>query len=1026
MSNENNEFIKQHIQWVADQLGITDLPKIILLDEPEDKTFGQYSPDEKTIRLVTGGRHPVDVLRTLAHELTHHRQNLEDNLPPGAGETGTEQENEANSEAGIVLRDFSQENPEYLGLDESRNMSTINEAGGLPVYYFAYGMLTDPNNMPGAVPVGPAELRNFKIELLRYANIIEAAGSKVIGALWEIHPDALSDLDKVEGVPTLYNRKQFPVYCDGQRYEAYAYTMTPDAREALADTKPTKKYLASIRRGYRNFSLPIEQLQPDEIDEAAMNPSAYGQVIETGTEKGVLVGFEFEVLVPQATIKTAAAEPSDPKDLIDAILENSYEFSTAEFDKMFKFKQPLTINRKQANSFKELVELSTAPNVNKVKVLYEKLTDDTKNKILGYWKWRRKAWNEENTPSNFCRAIAHLYASTVERWGSVSPEFKLLRLKPADKEVLTQIRAIARNISEDDSTLADAFSKLRLTDPAKFIAAFDFDLPMVTKMAKNRGIEPEDRYEDRWSDYDYGGAVKVLKPAIEQTFGKTNVFSSYHERAKNMTDWYIEPDGSLEADKSKDGTAEVVSPPMPAKTAIESLKKFFALAQSKQLYTNSTTGLHINVSIPATIDVLKLAMFVGDQYVLQQFGRENNEYATSVLRDLQGQADVGVKKRTGELNLKALQQLAKSITHDHTASISNNGKYISFRHAGGNYLQNPEGVLNVVGRFVHSMVIASDPEAYKQDYLKKLTAFVGQHAAVAPTASRGIPAGASAAISRLKKEGIPVAKIYTTYDSYSRQINKALGFGNLDGFGETSNASDKSFQEFTKLVNASKVSDKRAVLRNYDGSYIIYPTSVQTLTYMYGLMAKGNQIDPGLKYAIVFETVPLTSNAYGRFADDAKYEILDDLQSIISQPKPRRRASRVREDEYIDEHSDYVRDETYTEEDLRKIKLAARSVEDYAKKNGIEFKFTKHFFDQIMLKRGLGFIDYKMVMSTAAAIFKRGLVFFNDKPAGTSFAFRDQQTDMAFEVLKIAENSYIVRSGIRTDKWKGTSPEVLV
>ena len=112
-----NSFIKKFAPWVAEQLGIK-LPKIVLLDKPTDTTFGQYVPDEKCIYLVVGGRHPVDVLRTLAHELTHHKQDLEDNLPAGAGETGTDQENEANANAGIVMRDFAQSNPEYFGLDK--------------------------------------------------------------------------------------------------------------------------------------------------------------------------------------------------------------------------------------------------------------------------------------------------------------------------------------------------------------------------------------------------------------------------------------------------------------------------------------------------------------------------------------------------------------------------------------------------------------------------------------------------------------------------------------------------------------------------------------------------------------------------------------------------------------------------------------------------------------------------------------------------------------------------------------------
>ena len=120
LENKNNAFIKQHIQWVADQLGIEQMPKITLLDRPKDTTFGQYAPDEQTIYLVTGSRHPIDVLRTLAHELTHYKQDLVDNLPPGAGETGTDQENEANANAGIIMRDFAQENPDQFGLNNTQ------------------------------------------------------------------------------------------------------------------------------------------------------------------------------------------------------------------------------------------------------------------------------------------------------------------------------------------------------------------------------------------------------------------------------------------------------------------------------------------------------------------------------------------------------------------------------------------------------------------------------------------------------------------------------------------------------------------------------------------------------------------------------------------------------------------------------------------------------------------------------------------------------------------------------------------
>jgi GNAT superfamily N-acetyltransferase len=117
--SDNRAFVQKYIPWIAEQLGIKELPEITLLDAPVDTTFGQYNPETKTLNVVIANRNPIDVLRTLAHELTHHKQNLAGELTAGAGETGTPQENEANANAGVVMRDFAEANPEYFGLEKS-------------------------------------------------------------------------------------------------------------------------------------------------------------------------------------------------------------------------------------------------------------------------------------------------------------------------------------------------------------------------------------------------------------------------------------------------------------------------------------------------------------------------------------------------------------------------------------------------------------------------------------------------------------------------------------------------------------------------------------------------------------------------------------------------------------------------------------------------------------------------------------------------------------------------------------------
>jgi pyrimidine deaminase RibD-like protein len=119
LETDTKGFVKKFIPWVAHQLEIDRLPPIELLDKPFDTTFGAYDPENKSIRLVTGGRHPVDVLRTLAHELTHYKQDVEGRLQSADGATGSKEENEANANAGIMMRNFAAKNPEFFGVEKS-------------------------------------------------------------------------------------------------------------------------------------------------------------------------------------------------------------------------------------------------------------------------------------------------------------------------------------------------------------------------------------------------------------------------------------------------------------------------------------------------------------------------------------------------------------------------------------------------------------------------------------------------------------------------------------------------------------------------------------------------------------------------------------------------------------------------------------------------------------------------------------------------------------------------------------------
>jgi len=67
--------------------------------------------------VVIDKRNPTDVIRTLAHELVHYAQGEEHELASGSWHTGSPEENQAHELAGIMMREFDKQFPEYLAAD---------------------------------------------------------------------------------------------------------------------------------------------------------------------------------------------------------------------------------------------------------------------------------------------------------------------------------------------------------------------------------------------------------------------------------------------------------------------------------------------------------------------------------------------------------------------------------------------------------------------------------------------------------------------------------------------------------------------------------------------------------------------------------------------------------------------------------------------------------------------------------------------------------------------------------------------
>jgi 5'(3')-deoxyribonucleotidase len=103
-----------------EELDFDKLPRINWVSDSSYGTkfhsFGSFQPDAGIVTVSITGRHIIDMMRTLAHELVHYKQMLDGRLTPNAGETGSPIENEANAMAGVIMRKFDHKYPEAFSI----------------------------------------------------------------------------------------------------------------------------------------------------------------------------------------------------------------------------------------------------------------------------------------------------------------------------------------------------------------------------------------------------------------------------------------------------------------------------------------------------------------------------------------------------------------------------------------------------------------------------------------------------------------------------------------------------------------------------------------------------------------------------------------------------------------------------------------------------------------------------------------------------------------------------------------------
>lgn len=116
-----NKTVDQFINYAKKKLKIKDPVDIKLQDDRKKmKTTGVYRHEDETksekpeIRVYTKDRLMADVLRSVGHELEHHKQKQDNLFPKGTEKKHQKKEADSNVEAGKLTFAFGKKHPDIF------------------------------------------------------------------------------------------------------------------------------------------------------------------------------------------------------------------------------------------------------------------------------------------------------------------------------------------------------------------------------------------------------------------------------------------------------------------------------------------------------------------------------------------------------------------------------------------------------------------------------------------------------------------------------------------------------------------------------------------------------------------------------------------------------------------------------------------------------------------------------------------------------------------------------------------------
>jgi hypothetical protein len=114
LTDDKKEILDKFVLFVKNELDLKSVPTIKVQNNREGlKTTANYdyTKENKIIKVTAKNRALVDVCRSIAHELVHHKQFEEGRLKKRPPDIGGEIEDEANAKAGQFIKMYAKKDP---------------------------------------------------------------------------------------------------------------------------------------------------------------------------------------------------------------------------------------------------------------------------------------------------------------------------------------------------------------------------------------------------------------------------------------------------------------------------------------------------------------------------------------------------------------------------------------------------------------------------------------------------------------------------------------------------------------------------------------------------------------------------------------------------------------------------------------------------------------------------------------------------------------------------------------------------